>query len=342
MIETLQSLRFVFALTVMLAHFSYAGVEGHTTGVGPMYFMLMTGLVMSRSYGPRVLDGTFRFRHFLLRRLFKFYPLHLLTLVAVLVVRHKTLTGADYLTVLPNLLLVQSWIPSQHYYFSCNAVSWYLSDLMLFLLLFPWLYGKIGRMGGRALFQTAAALLAVYVAYVALVQTDDLNYWLYIFPPVRLVDFIWGMMLWRGYQLHPTLGRTKWPTLVELLLVCGVVLTIVSYPLHERWHVALIHWVVMIPLVLVFMQGDSCGGLVSKLLKRRPMVWLGALTLDTYLLHQLVFAVVLNNLDKSGMQLPYPVALVSCVAVVVVLSWLVHTWFVQPVNRRLLSTINGQ
>jgi peptidoglycan/LPS O-acetylase OafA/YrhL len=72
------------------------------------------------------------------------------------------------------------------------------------------------------------------------------------------------------------------------------------------------------------------------------MVWLGALTLDTYLLHQLVFAVVLNNLDKSGMQLPYPVALVACVAVVVVLSWLVHTWFVQPVNRRLLSTINGQ
>ena len=51
MIETLQSLRIVFALTVMLAHFSYAGIEGKSTGIGPMYFMLMTGLVMSRSYG---------------------------------------------------------------------------------------------------------------------------------------------------------------------------------------------------------------------------------------------------------------------------------------------------
>ncbi len=64
MIETLQSLRFVFALTVMLAHFSYAGIEGHSTGVGPMFFMLMTGIVMSRSYGPKILDGTFCFKHF--------------------------------------------------------------------------------------------------------------------------------------------------------------------------------------------------------------------------------------------------------------------------------------
>ena len=117
MIETLQSLRFVFALTVMLAHFSYAGIEGHSTGVGPMFFMLMTGIVMSRSYGPKILDGTFCFKHFLLRRLFKFYPLHVVCLLAVVVVRHKTMTDNDYLAILPNLFLVQSWIPVPDYYF---------------------------------------------------------------------------------------------------------------------------------------------------------------------------------------------------------------------------------
>ena len=179
MIQTLQSLRFVFSFTVMLAHFSYAGIEGHSTGVGPMFFMLMTGVVMSRSYGEKVLDGTFRFRNFLLRRLFKFYPLHLLCLLAIIVIRRNTMTGDDYLAVLPNLFLVQSWIPVQEYYFSCNAVSWYLSDLLLFLLLFPWLYGKIGRMSGRALAITSVSLLAAYVTYVSLVRSDDLNYWLY-------------------------------------------------------------------------------------------------------------------------------------------------------------------
>lgn len=342
MIETLQSLRFVFALTVMLAHFSYAGIEGHSTGVGPMFFMLMTGIVMSRSYGAKVLDGTFCFKHFLLRRLIKFYPLHLLCLIAVLVVRHKTMSGEDYLTVLPNLLLVQSWIPVQDYYFSCNSVSWYLSDLILFLLLFPWLFNKIGRMGLGALLKTAAALMTVYVIYVSLVQSDDLNYWLYIFPPVRLFDFIWGMMLWRCHQLYPSFGRMRWPTFVEVLLFCGLVLTIITYPLHERWHYALIHWVVMIPLVLIFMQGDSYGGLVSRFLKTRAMVWLGALTLDTYLLHQLVFAILLNNATKAGLHFPYLLMLMLCVGVVVLLSWLVHFYFVTPVNRRLQSIIIGK
>ena len=335
MIETLQSLRIVFSLTVMLAHFSYAGIEGHSTGVGPMFFMLMTGVVMSRSYGPKMKSGNFRFGSYLLRRFFKFYPLHLLCLVAVLLIRHKTLTTADYLSILPNALLLQSWIPIESYYFSMNGVSWYLSDLLLFLLLFPLLYRWIGQLTGKALACSALLLLTGYVGYVSLLQTDNLNYWLYIFPPVRLLDFIWGMMLWRCYELHPTWGRFRLSTIVELLLAVLVVLTIVLYPLHERWHVALIHWFILIPLVLVFMQGDQYGGWLSRFLKTRTMVWLGGLTLDTYLLHQLLFAILLNNASKYDVELPYAVMLVLCLAVVVLVSWLTHRFFVTPVNNRL-------
>ncbi len=335
MIETLQSLRIVFSLTVMLAHFSYAGIEGHSTGVGPMFFMLMTGVVMSRSYGPKIRSGNFRMRPYLLRRFFKFYPLHLLCLVAILLIRHKTLTSTDLLSILPNALLLQSWIPDANYYFSLNGVSWYLSDLLLFLLFFPFIYRWICKMGDKALRRTAILLFAGYVAYVSLVQTDDLNYWLYIFPPVRLLDFIWGMMIWRYYELHPTWGRFRRPTLVELLLAFLLVMTIVLYPLHERWHVALIHWIIMIPLVLVFMQGDQYGGWLSRFLKTRVMVWLGGLTLDTYLLHDLIFAILLNNASKYDVVLPYPLMLVACVGVVILVSWLTHRFFVNPVNERL-------
>ena len=319
----------------MLAHFNYAGIEGHSTGVGPMFFMLMTGVVMSRSYGPKIRSGNFRFCPYLLRRFFKFYPLHLLCLVALLLIRHKTLTSADYLTILPNALLLQSWIPIESYYFSMNGVSWYLSDLFLFLLLFPLLYRWIGQLSGKALACSALLLLAGYVGYVSLLQTDDLNYWLYIFPPVRLLDFIWGMMLWRCYELHPTWGRFRLPTIAELLLAVLVVLTIVLYPLHERWHVALIHWFILIPLVLVFMQGDQYGGWLSSFLKTRTMVWLGGLTLDTYLLHQILFAILLNNAAKYQVEAPYIVMLIACVAVVILVSWLTHRFYVNPLNNRL-------
>ncbi|MBR1546864.1 MAG: acyltransferase [Prevotella sp.] len=337
MIETLQSLRIVFALTVMLAHFSYAGIEGKSTGVGPMFFMLMTGFVMSRSYGAKVLDGSFEYGKFLLRRLFKFYPLHLLCLLIFIAIHRHTLEVADYQTLLPNLLLLQSWIPVTSFYFSGNAVSWYLSDLLFFLLLFPFLYKGIGRMSGKNLLRLVCGLLVIYVAYVSFIQTDDLNYWLYIFPPVRLLDFIWGMVMWRCYELYPMAGRWKHPTVIELVLIVGVVMTIITYPLHDRWHVALIHWLVLIPVVWVFMQGDRYGGWVSRLLKTRAMVWLGGLTLDTYLLHQLVFAVMMSNMAKQDIQLPYAVMLLICLTIVVFVSYITHTWFVNPINNRLLT-----
>ena len=340
MIETLQSLRIVFALTVMLAHFSYAGIEGKSTGVGPMYFMLMTGLVMSRSYGRKILDGSFSFAQYLYRRLCKFYPLHLLCLLAVIAIRYKTMTSTDWLSLIPNALLLQSWIPVETYYFSGNAVSWYLSDLILFLLLFPMFYRAIGRMNGRQLLGLTLGMLVVYVVFVALLQVDDLNYWLYVFPPVRLMDFLWGMVIWRCYELHPSCGRLRWPTAVELLLAVAVVATIITYPIHEKWHVALIHWFIMIPLMLVFMQGDRYGGWISRFLKTRTMVWLGALTLDTYLLHQLVFAVILNNADKQDIHVPYLLMLAFCLMVVILLSYLTHRWIVAPIQQHLLSYTN--
>ena len=340
MIETLQSLRIVFALTVMLAHFSYAGIEGKSTGVGPMYFMLMTGLVMSRSYGRKILDGSFSFTQYMYRRLCKFYPLHLLCLLAVIAIRYKTMSQTDWLALVPNALLLQSWIPVEAYYFSGNAVSWYLSDLMLFLLLFPMFYRLIGRMDGRRLLRMAVAMLVVYVAYVAMIRVDDLNYWLYVFPPVRLMDFLWGMLIWRCYELHPSWGRLRWPTIVELILAVGVLATIITYPVSERWHVSLIHWVIMIPLMLVFMQGDRYGGWISRFLKTRTMVWLGALTLDTYLLHQLVFAVILNNADKQDIHVSYLLMLLFSIAVVILLSYMTHRWVVTPAQQRLMSYMN--
>lgn len=340
MIETLQSLRIVFSLTVMLAHFSYAGIEGHSTGVGPMFFMLMTGFVMSKSYGAKVLDGTFRYRSYILRRLFKFYPLHLLCLLTVIVIRRNMMEATDYQALIPNILLLQSWIPEQSFYFSGNAVSWYLSDLMFFLLMFPLLYKGIGKMDVRSLLRLVLCLLAVYVVYTTFLQTDDLNYWLYVFPPVRLLDFIWGMVMWRCYELYPTKGRWASPTWMEIVLVIAVIWTIVSYPLHDKWHVALIHWFVLIPVVWVFMQGNQYGGWISRFLKTRTMVWLGGLTLETYLLHQIIFDVMLSNAEKYDIHLPYALMLVSCLSVVILVCWLVHTCFVNPLNRKLQLLIN--
>ena len=240
MILSLTSLRFLFILLIVLFHLIGKHFEfGGDCGVS--FFMMLSGFVLSYAYGQQVLEGRFQSFAFIKRQLTKFYPLHLLCLLAVIAIRYKTMLSTDWLALVPNALLIQSWIPVESYYFSGNAVSWYLSDLMLFLLLFPMFYRLIGRMKGRSLFRLTLVLLVLYIIYVSLLQTDDLNYWLYVFPPVRLIDFLWGMVLWRCYELHPTWGRFRCPTLVELLLCAGVLTTIITYPINEKWHIAFIH-----------------------------------------------------------------------------------------------------
>ena len=135
MIETLQSLRFIFVLMIFMSHFTYRGICAFDAGgdCGVSFFFILSGFVLSLGYGSRIREGTFCYGRFMLRRLRKIYPLHLLCLLFFLVV-----SRSDFdLTVLLNELLLQSWVPDPNYYFSCNSVSWFLSSLLFCYLVFP-------------------------------------------------------------------------------------------------------------------------------------------------------------------------------------------------------------
>lgn len=321
----------------MLQHYTFDGFSVSCGGIGPMYFMLLTGLVMSKSYGKKVMDGSFSFKQFLLRRYFKFYPLHLMCLLAFVVLNRNVLTSDDFLPFVFNLLLLQSWVPVSDFYFSFNGVSWYLSTMLLFVFMFPLYQRCIGRMNEKTLGTVALFLLVIYCGYVSILQVDNLNYWLFVFPPIRQFDFIWGMMVWRWIQLHPSCCRFRYPTFAEILMVIGIVLSVITYPLHEKWHYALIHWLIMIPSLFIFVQDDSHVGLVSRFLKTRVMVFLGGLTLGTYLLHMPIFVVIFILSAKLGLYPPHIVMFAICVAVVIVISYYVDKFFVSPVNRKLIS-----
>ena len=119
MIETLQSLRFIFVMLIFLSHFAYRDIRALDAGgdCGVAFFFLLSGFACSLGYGRQLRDGTFRYGHFLWRRLRKLYPLHLLCLLAWVLLGHSPLN----LKVLLNLLLLQSWVPDAGWYFSCNS-----------------------------------------------------------------------------------------------------------------------------------------------------------------------------------------------------------------------------
>jgi peptidoglycan/LPS O-acetylase OafA/YrhL len=73
-------------------------------------------------------------------------------------------------------------------------------------------------------------------------------------------------------------------------------------------------WLVLLPLILVFTQES---GVVSRLLKSRPMFFLGSLTMPLFLTHQILIGILLHRLPE----MPAMLMLAVCIFVILMISW---------------------
>lgn len=309
MIATLQSLRFVFVMLIFLSHFDYRDIQALDAGgdCGVAFFFLLSGFVLSMGYGRQITDGTFCYGRFLKRRFLKLYPLHLLCLLFFLIVSKQHLDGAVFL----NVLLLQAWIPSPDYYFSCNSVSWFLSCLFFCYILFPFAYKRVS---GRWLTLVLVAYLLVYL----LTPYEKVNAILYVHPLVRFVDFYLGMFLCQVFERRKETDIPQW---TELLMVVLLLVSLGLYPyVDAKLRNAPLYWIVLIPLIFVFAQEK---GYISQWLKTKPMLFLGSLSMPLFLTHQMLIGILLRRMPE----IPAPVMLAFCIFITLMVSWGIHIIF---------------
>lgn len=301
----LQALRLVFVMFIFMSHFSYRGVASFEAGgdCGVAFFFLLSGFVLSLGYGDSISNGTFNVKRYVKRRLLKVYPLHLVCLLVFLV-----LFRPDINQRLPlNMLLLQSWVPDDSYYFSYNGVSWFLSSLLFSYLVFPVVYRYANRW-------TLAAVLVGYLVVYFVVPYEQINALLYVFPPVRFVDFFLGIMLYKVYSCRQQ-QSTQQPTWTEPLLLVLLVLAVMAYPYaDEKLRNAPLYWLVLIPIIYVFMRQQ---GPVSRCLQSPVVQWLSQLSMPIFMLHPIVFRCMFHFFPS----LPYAVMLLACIALTVAASW---------------------
>ena len=313
MIATLQSLRFVFVMMIFMSHFAYKDIHPFEAGgdCGVAFFFLLSGFVVSLGYGGQIREGSFSYGTFLWKRLKKLYPLHLLCLLFYLVVSHAPLD----MKVLLNALLLQSWMPDADWYFSCNSVSWFLSSLFFCYAVFPWVYRHLS-------ISLTIVILMAYAAVYSLTPDSRVNAVLYVFPLVRFVDFYLGMLLCQLYERKRNLSSPQW---LEFLLTAMLLLSLMVYPFTDvKFRNAPLFWLVLLPLLFVFVQER---GFLSRLLKTKPMQFLGSLTLPLFLTHQMLITMLLHRLP----QMPSFLMLTACL-----LMTLTICWGIQIIFSRLL------
>lgn len=144
MIKELTSLRFILILVIFFHHAlpSYPG--GGDMGVA--CFFVLSGFCYALGYGRKVKAADFDYRVFLKSRLAKFYPLHWITMLIAIPVSLDAGQGWKNGAILGvNALLMQSWFPLSSVYYSFNGVSWFLSDMLFLVAVFPFLSRVLDR-----------------------------------------------------------------------------------------------------------------------------------------------------------------------------------------------------
>jgi mycarose O-acyltransferase len=351
-LPSLTGMRFIAAALVFFYHVlratdmfasantrsNYGAVFGNAGTVGVGFFFILSGFVLT--WSARSTDTAPKFWR---RRFFKIYPNYLLTSIAALMLvtlaSNQTVTSGN---VLANVFLVESWFPQVTKYM-LNPVAWSLSCEALFYLSFPLLLKLIARIRPERLWLWAtgviAAVFAVPLVGLALPSggfkfpfppaSENYVWFVYMFPPVRCLDFAFGMILARM-----VITRRRIP----LGVGGATALALISYLLIPLFPVGLqMVAVTIVPMGLVIAAGaatDLRGH--SSWLSSRVMVWLGNVSFAFYMCHFLILTYGHQWLaNNKPLDTPAAIGLVALLfGAVLVVSWLLYSLVEHPVMRR--------
>ena len=361
MIKSINGWRAVFALMIVLFHVGVAGLE-EMTWAGVSFFLMASGFLLATKYPMKQADGA-ECRRFVWRHALKLYPLHWLTLALWMV--GMALVGllvVKPLALALNVSLLHPWSLIHSIYYSYNKFSWFLGALLFCYLCYPLLARWFMPLRLRIKVWIVAALVVLdFVLLAFLGGNDYYRTALYVFPPVRLIDFVIGMTLaaaasnFKGFRV---LGKSENgidAELVALALLSVMVLTYRSYPALLNWGDTLLWWLPVAVILVVSKVYDRREGYIGKLLSSRPLQWLGNISFEIFML-QGVAALVFNYLVAPllahigfGHPSPFdtpgntdlfsisPYALIAwfILPIDILLAWIVNRLFTRPLRRLL-------
>lgn len=339
MIKSLQSLRGISAILIVAHHFGFqSGVVESFGDFAVAVFMMLSGFVLALGYHARVSDGyDIPFRRFMLKRMIRVAPLYLLGQLYIIIFCRFHVSAAK---MIPDMLMLQSWIPSPDFYFSGNAPSWFVSDLMLCYLLFIPAITLINRR--PRLFACIFSLYMIaYFSCVILLPGPLVHPIVYIFPPMQFPVFVLGMLLAKRYGA-PREGFTATTANVVVIVIIMMVAAQMWYyeSVTPRLTLSSYWWIATGLLIVGLTLLDANGCMMIRIFHLTPLIRLGDISYAVYIFHipfLYTWQVICRHLDLTIPILPDFVIFTS---LTIVGGVIIHYLIEIPVTKKLDTFVN--
>lgn len=255
------------------------------------FFFILSGFIMCHVYGRRLgtSDATsLARRRFLIARVARIYPLHVVSLFLLLVLECLAVAwrpgqssdlGSDRLSALAfaaNLVLLHGWglLPSET---SWNIPSWSISTEMACYLAFPWLAWWSARMAPRA--RPIVWMSCAFGLFVAVFSQA---------PSVEgaqpLLRCAAGFML--GIGVHALATSHRWPAAAgNVDLAQAVALGAVLVGMHK----AVPQPFLIVAFACLILATSADLGFLGRLAGQTALRRLGDLSFSVYLTHWIVY-----------------------------------------------------
>lgn len=300
MITTLQSLRFIAAIAIFLSHLQFFperyrwvyDTYFYYLFIGVSYFFMLSGFVLTRRYYQKFMhpDPSLLWSYYR-KRIVAIIPLHLLTfLISLPVTSASSFTLSD---ISVNFLLLQTLFPDQVNCSCFNVLSWFLADLLMFYLLFPFIVRFMTVIPGNLIRKILllgiflTALASVY--FVLLRSSPDVKWAFYRSPYIRFFEFFSGILL--GLLPLPTGDHARnissriFGTFFELSVIFVLLLFLGNAPGIPPQLSFSLYFIP--PIALIVIVYSRSRGLISSLLSWRPLVSLGNISFPFLMFHWL-------------------------------------------------------
>jgi peptidoglycan/LPS O-acetylase OafA/YrhL len=341
MLKPLTSLRFFAAFAVFLTHqqltqsFAQRYFLGYF-GVG--FFFVLSGFILMYCYHDEFATGvpSGALRSFWGARFARVYPVHALTLgifaVIILVVRLPWSTSNFVLQV----LLLQAWSRDASVLASFNPVAWTLSCEAFFYAVFPLATWAIGALSARTPRFTLLVAALSLLAGGFLVARQSSFFLAYTFPPMRLVDFFFGILVGAVFLRSKPAESKSIATIAEVTILAVIALAVLASPSVSP---AVRAGCYLMPVwgATIYVFGRN-RGIISALLEKPALVYLGEISFGFYMLHLLI-TLIIEGIAHG--RVPAPLLLMLTFSASVVCSIAVFERFERPMRsfiRRRVAT----